>query len=81
MVLKRNLADSDKEEIWYDSRSIPDSPWGLKGRAKNRQEIQTGDHDEDSDYFWSALEDDPQDAPEGGSEDDFLDTSELTHMR
>ena len=38
------------------------------------------DHDEDSDDFWSALEDDPEVAPEGGSEDDFLDTSELTHM-
>ena len=37
--MKGNAAGSDKEEIWYDSRSTPDSPWGLKGGAKKRQEI------------------------------------------
>ena len=79
--MKGNPPDSDKEEIWYDSRSKPDSPWGLKGGAKKRQEIQTGDHDEDSDDFWSAPEDVPEVAPEGCSDDDFLETSDLTHMR
>ena len=79
--MKGNPADSDKEEIWYDSRSTPHSPWGLKGGAKKRQEIQTGDHDEDSDDFWSAPEDVPEVAPEGRSDDDFLQTSDLTHMR